>query len=619
MHKPRNLGVCANLSCMGAVLLVSCAQTSRAATLAHWRFEGGKPGAAVLVGGAVVDNVAGQGNDLAVYSEDRRPVFTADVPFGKLPQSAENNGTAVDLGGEQDFYTRDQALNTFDFSQAGSNAWTVEMSLRVRDAGGVSRVFGRDGNAPNGDSRGPLQIVIVGDEKGENFDVRAEIFDGSGTFRDVVSLQKYPTGKWLNLAITADKTALRLYIDALDGRGYQMAAEKEISGALSATLGGFSVGRGWNNAAADRFTGKIDEVRLSDTALSPSQFLFADAQGRGVVGLPSIPEPKPKPLGFPLFYGADPHVANFGGKYWMYMTGRDSEPGNPSFFAYSSPDRKNWTETGPILQFKGVPWIMNQPNRAPWAPGIVAKNGKYYLHYSVGPQSAQSPARIGVAVASSPAGPFQDKGAPLLSGGNGFEAIDAMVFNDAKSGKSYLYAGGSAGAKLRVFEMAPDLLSLGREIPTQTPPQFTEGAFMHERNGLYYLSYSHGYYGGSSYSVHYATGPSPLGPWTYKGPILQSDDTRLGPGHHSFVRDPKTKAWFIAYHRWQSPSGRNPLRAPGRSLAFEPLRYAPNGDILPITQTDDFVPVLLRPVVDAVPGARKKRPEMALTSAAARP
>lgn len=565
---------------------------SRADTLAYWRFEDGKPGSQISVGDAVVLDASAQGNALAVANVDVQPAFTADVPFPRVVQTGVKNLAAADFRGNQDLFTRDQKINAVKLGPTGSNAWTIEFSFRMRTVDGVNRLMGRDGNSPGGETRGPLQILTVGNERDEIFDIRVEMIDGSNTFQDLISQRIYRVGRWYNVAATATQSTLSLYVDQLDGKGYQLAGAKAIQGAANATTGGFSVGRGWNGNPADWMNGKIDEVRISDVALQPSQFLFVDAAGKGVIAPPPLAEPQPEPLKFPLFMGADPHVSVFENQYWMYVTGRDATPGNPSFFAYSSPDRKTWKEHGPVLQFKDVPWVMAKGGRGPWAPGVATKNGKYYFYYSVGPQTAEMPARIGVGVGDSPAGPFKDKGEPLLVGGNGFEAIDAMVFNDPVSKKSYFYAGGSAGAKLRVFDLTPDMMSFAREIPVQTPPQFTEGAFMHLRNGVYYLSYSHGFWRGSSYSVHYATSTTPYGPWEYRGPILVSDETRKGPGHHSFIQDPKTGEWFIVYHRWQNSTGGNPLRARGRSVAIEPISYSPNGEILPIKMSDNFIPTL---------------------------
>ncbi len=39
-----------------------------------------------------------------------------------------------------------------------------------------------------------------------------------------------------------------------------------------------------------------------------------------------------------------------------------------------------------------------------------------------------------------------------------------MVFTDRRSGRIYLYAGGSAGATLRVWELKPDMVSIAREV-----------------------------------------------------------------------------------------------------------------------------------------------------------
>lgn len=285
--------------------------------------------------------------------------------------------------------------------------------------------------------------------------------------------------------------------------------------------------------------------------------------------------------GNPLFAGADPHAIAIGDEYWIYPTG-----GEGRLTAWSSLDLIDWRERGTAIRMSDIDWIDDDgaPVHHLWAPSVVEANGRWYLYYSVGPQNP-TPSRIGVAVGTSPEGPFVDSGRPLLSGGNGFEAIDPMVFVDPKSGIRYLYAGGSAGATLRVFELAPDMVTIARELAVDQPPSFTEAPFMHERDGLYYLSYSHGSWNRGNYSVHYATAPSPTGPWAYRGVILESDATRQGPGHHSFLRDPRTGEWLIVYHRWEKrPS--NGIFSGKRQIAIEPIGYAPDGAILPVRMTD---------------------------------
>ena len=290
--------------------------------------------------------------------------------------------------------------------------------------------------------------------------------------------------------------------------------------------------------------------------------------------------------GNPEFQGADPHAVLIGDELWVFPTGG---PGGSwaadRFGAFSSRDLKTWRSRGVSLRRDNIRWIDDDGARDHflWAPGVARRNGKWYLYYSVGPQNP-TPSRIGVAVADRPQGPYRDSGRPLITGGNGFEAIDPMVFDDPRSGKSYLYAGGSAGATLRVWELTTDMVGIAREVKVDQPPMFTEGAFMHERGGIYYLSYSHGRWNGPDYSSHYATAPSPTGPWTYRGAILTSDARHQGPGHHSFVQDP-TGGWLIVYHRWESPPAEAPLKGE-RQVAIERVHYAADGTILPIEMTD---------------------------------
>lgn len=284
--------------------------------------------------------------------------------------------------------------------------------------------------------------------------------------------------------------------------------------------------------------------------------------------------------------GADPHAITIGQTVWIYPTWGK---GGQQFFAFSSTDLQRWQQHGPVLDFADVGWIKDDGWDVyfAWAPSVIERRGVFYFYYAVGPQR-QTPARIGVARGDKPAGPFRDAGQPLLTGKKGFEAIDPMVFPDPKSGKYYLYAGGSSGAKLRVFELNEDLLSISHQISTTSPPQFTEGAFMHYANGIYYLSYSHGSWRDTSYSVHYATAPSPTGPWAYQGAILSSDANYKGPGHHSFIQDPANGQWLIVYHRWEKVHGDGPYKG-ARRIAIERIEYDANGMILPIKMAESWL------------------------------
>lgn len=277
------------------------------------------------------------------------------------------------------------------------------------------------------------------------------------------------------------------------------------------------------------------------------------------------------------FEGADPDIERAEGAYWIYPTG-----GN-TFHAWISDDLADWRRGPELLRLDAIDWVGDDgaPRHHLWAPDMVSTaDGRYFLYYSVGPQNP-TPSRIGVARCAGPGGPCTDSGKPLVTGGSDFEAIDPAMFIDPRSGNRYLYAGGSAGSTLRVWLMKPDMVSIDREIPVETPPFFTEGAFMHERNGIYYLSYSHGSWRHASYSVHYAISDSPTGPWHYRGAILTSDERRKGPGHHAFLRSAEGDEWLMAYHRWDGQTGDGPYSGK-RRIFVEAIEYDKDGAIRPV-------------------------------------
>lgn len=76
---------------------------------------------------------------------------------------------------------------------------------------------------------------------------------------------------------------------------------------------------------------------------------------------------------------------------------------------------------------------------------------------------------------------------------------------------------------------------------------------MHKYNGTYYFSYSTG----DTHLLAYATGSSPLGPFTYQGIILEPV---LGwTTHHSIVEF--EGKWYLFYHDCSLSGGADHLRS----------------------------------------------------------
>jgi len=271
---------------------------------------------------------------------------------------------------------------------------------------------------------------------------------------------------------------------------------------------------------------------------------------------------------------ADPYIAYLGGQYWIYPTSEDTK----SFRAFSSSNLVDWVDQGQVFNLSQSSWATNGYG---WAPCVVSFNGNYYFYYAMGGAAGWQDSKIGVAIGPSPTGPFTDSGAALVvsqTSSPHVEAIDPMVFFDT-DGKVYLYYGGSAGANLGIRQLnTNDMTSFSSSLSVVTPSNFTEAAFMSKRNGIYYISYSNGSWQTNTYNVRYATGSSPLGPWTYAGQILTSDSLHKGPGSHALLQLPNTDSWYICYHYWDSVYST-------RHTALDVLNYNVNGSIKPVAMT----------------------------------
>ena len=276
---------------------------------------------------------------------------------------------------------------------------------------------------------------------------------------------------------------------------------------------------------------------------------------------------------------ADPDVHYLDGQYWIYPTSDGyANWGGTSFKAYSSRDLVHWRDHGVILDLgPDVSWA----DKNAWAPAIAERDGKYYFYFCAEQQ-------IGVAVADSPAGPFKDAlGKPLVAKGGSLsgQMIDPAVFTD-DDGQSYLYWG---NGHAYVVPLNDDMTSYdATKVKDITAGDFREGSFVVKRKGTYYFMWSEDDTRSENYHVAYATGPSPLGPWTERGTILSKNPEYgiLGTGHHSVVNVPGTDDWYIVYHRFA-------LNGPGkpggdgthRETTIDRLRFAADGTIQPVVPT----------------------------------
>ena len=318
---------------------------------------------------------------------------------------------------------------------------------------------------------------------------------------------------------------------------------------------------------------------------------------------------------------ADPEATIYGDQYWIFPTFSDAystempapKPGvltarqklaiNPQYLkqtffdAFSSPDLVHWEKHEHVLELRDVKW----GEYALWAPSVIHANGKYYLLFGANDiQSDKEEGGIGVAVAERPEGPYRDAlGRPLVGRFyNGAQPIDPYVFRD-DDGQLYLYYGG--WKHCNVARLRPDLLGLepfpdGTMFKEVTPENYVEGSFVFRRNGKYYLMWSEGGWGGPDYSVAYATGDSPTGPFRRVGKILQQDaKVATGAGHHSLIKLAGSDTWYIVYHR--RPLGdKDPNH---REVCIDEMKFNPDGTIQPVRMT--FEGVRARPLLDSKP------------------
>ncbi|MEN9308781.1 MAG: hypothetical protein RL173_2713 [Fibrobacterota bacterium] len=267
-------------------------------------------------------------------------------------------------------------------------------------------------------------------------------------------------------------------------------------------------------------------------------------------------------------FTADPAPMVWNDTVFLYTT-RDNDNATAhggfqmtDWMLYTSTDMVNWRDRGIIATLKNFTWGP-QTNGA-WAPQTIQRNGKFYFYAPLHGKG------IGVLVADNPYGPFKDPLGKALVSADPWTYIDPSPFIDS-DGQAYLYFGNPDAYYVK---LNADMISTSGAI-TKVPKinTYQEGPWIYKRNNLYYLAFASTC---CPEGIGYATGPSPAGPWTYKGSIM--DGNSQSSGNHPGIIDFKGKSYVFGFNYALHFSLVTDHRE-RRSICLAELKYNADGTI----------------------------------------
>ncbi len=233
--------------------------------VAHYRFEGASAGAPVTSG------IDSSGNGHHLQNIIGSPVYSSSVPAARLSQTGEANNFSLDVGGGDYGVT---GVDGDSLSQIEWEDFTIEAWVNFgRVGGGWQTMVGRDDrDNQNNDNNPLLRFQVNG---GGFFGFRATTRgEGDATLeRELTTGYQPPVNEWVHLAVVADLEAQTLIAYA---NGQQVGQLNNFTGMWHPTgvKPRWTIGMGqWTANQGEWTEGLIDEVRLSDRALSTNEFL----------------------------------------------------------------------------------------------------------------------------------------------------------------------------------------------------------------------------------------------------------------------------------------------------------------------------------------------------------
>lgn len=292
-------------------------------------------------------------------------------------------------------------------------------------------------------------------------------------------------------------------------------------------------------------------------------------------------------------YIPDPEPRVFDGKLYVYGSLDEKKAAawcSKRYHVVYTDDLIHWTDAGVSFHLDSIPQKYRDASQTTlWAPDVIRnpEDGNYYLFLCTS-GNKESKTRIYVAVSNKPEGPFKNA-VPLLIDektpiGNSADPA-VMVDTDGKAYITWPFKIAQLDPTDYSNVLGNTIVDVKQWMPNDYPP--FEGPSLRKRGNLYYYIYIQNNNSQTSQRsagqnqptrMVYMTSENPLGPYTYRGLIVNTTNYPNSINVHGSFVEFKDK-WYVFYHL--------PVidKYITRTMCVDEMTFNSDGSINPVTIT----------------------------------